>query len=198
MPACGKMNGHGLVVGQVRVNEAALRRWRRTPGRRRRAAASYSTSISSTACSAISGVSAATAATASPHVAHAIQREDAAILQVEAGVAGEVLAGHDHPHARQRPRLAHVDALDHPVRDRAALQRAPGAGSARTACRRRTSPRPSPSRALRCAAGWRRPRDVFAGEGEAACAGPGIRPRPSRSRASPARAAIFTASMMRI
>jgi hypothetical protein len=55
-------------------------------------------------------------------VAHAIQGEDAAILQIEAGVAGEVLPCHHHAHARQRPGFAHIDALDNAVRDGAAFE----------------------------------------------------------------------------
>ena len=58
------------------------------------------------------------------HETHAIQREDAAVAEVEAGIARKVLAGDDHAHARQRLRSAHVDPFDQSVRDRAAFQRA--------------------------------------------------------------------------
>jgi len=40
----------------------------------------------------------------------------------EPSEAGEVLPGHHHAHARQRPSFAHIDALDDAVRDRAALE----------------------------------------------------------------------------
>ncbi len=55
--------------------------------------------------------------------ADTIQGEDATILQIKAGVAGEVLARDYHPHPRYSPRLAYINAFDEAVWNGAALER---------------------------------------------------------------------------
>ncbi len=116
VPGCGKMNGRAVVVGQVGVQQRRFgaRAELRVEDAGQRLVLDLDQVERLLARSP--GVSAATAGHRLADVAHAIEREDAAVLEVEPGVAGEVLPGDDHAHARQRLGLAHVDALDDAVR----------------------------------------------------------------------------------
>ncbi len=55
------------------------------------------------------------------HVARPVAAEDVPVLQIQPGIAGEILAGDDCFDARQAAGFRYIDALDQGVRVRAAL-----------------------------------------------------------------------------